>query len=69
MSEATHKQIAYCRRLFRKVKMYYRCLKSDEELRDEVFKRTGFDLDNLSDNEARSIIGKLKPEIAQQRKL
>jgi len=68
VSEATPKQVAYCKSLFRKVKMYYRCLRSDEELREEVLDRTGFDLDNLSADEAQSIIGKLKPEVARQRR-
>lgn len=68
MGQATPKQVAYCRSLFRKVKIYYRCLRSDEELREEVLDRTGFDLDNLSADQAQSIIGKLRPEAARQRR-
>jgi hypothetical protein len=64
---ATSKQIAYCRVLFRKAKMYYRCLRSDEDLRDEVLKRTGFDLYDLTATEAHAIIQKLKPEVERQR--
>ena len=65
---ASDKQVQYCRSLFRKTKMYYRCLKSDTDLRDEVLERTGFDLDDLSASQAQAIISKLKPEVDRQRR-
>lgn len=65
---ATPKQVQYCKDLFRKVKMYYRCLQTDAELREEVLDRTGFDLDNLTYAQAHSIIGKLRNEVKRQRR-
>jgi hypothetical protein len=65
---ASDKQVQYCRSLFRKTKMYYRCLESDADLRDEVLKRTGFDLDDLLADQAQAIIGKLKLEASRQRR-
>jgi hypothetical protein len=64
---ATDKQVALCRTLFRKVKVYYRCCKTDEDLRNEVLKRTGFDLGELEAEEAQEIINKLQPQIDRQR--
>jgi len=65
---ASDKQVQYCRSLFRKTKMYYRCLESDADLRDEVLERTGFDLDDLLASQAQAIISKLKPEASRQRR-
>ena len=64
---ATDKQVAFCRTLFRKVKMYYNCCEDDDHLRDEVLNRTGFDLDNLTQEDAQKIIGKLKPVLKNRR--
>jgi hypothetical protein len=59
MNAASEKQVEYCKDLFRKTKIYYNCCETDKKLRDEVLKRTGYDLDNLSHDEARQIITKL----------
>lgn len=65
---ATPKQVEYCKDLFRKTKMYYRCLQTDTELQEEVLNRTGYDLDNLTNDEAQAIIGKLSREVKRQRR-
>lgn len=55
MKMATQPQVEYCKTLFRKTKIYYNCL-NDQKLTEEVFKRTGFDLDDLLAEEADEII-------------
>ena len=62
---ASDAQGRLCRSLFRRVKVYYRGISDDARLRDEVFKRTGFDLDNLEAEDAASIIGKLEKEVVR----
>jgi len=63
---ASTKQVGFCRTLFRKSKLYYNCL-DDEQLAAEVLKRTGFDLDNLSRDDAVSIIDCLSNVATGQR--
>lgn len=67
MKLATDRQVEYCRTLFRKSKLYYRTLKDDDKLRDEVLKRTGYDLDELESYEAQEIIAMLGGEVEKQR--
>jgi hypothetical protein len=75
---ATDKQVSYCKALFRKTKLYYKTL-SDEPSSDlvhegrspfvhEVLVRTGFNLDVLTADQASAVIGKLKKELAAQRR-
>jgi hypothetical protein len=64
---ATEKQVNYCKSLFKKVKIYYKCCKTDEELIAEVKERTGFDLATLTSKEAQQIIDKLTKELKNQR--
>lgn len=67
MNSATPAQVSYCRDLFRKAKMFYRCL-DDAALAEEVQKRTRFDLNNLSHDDAVAIIENLKREVQRQRR-
>lgn len=59
---ATPAQIDYCKKLFRKVKLYYNCLDDDELVR-RVRERTGFDLTSLPFSDAQRIINKLTTEL------
>lgn len=63
MKMATEKQVEFCRTLFRKTKMYYQCCETDQDLRNEVLERTGYDLNELEASEAEAIIGRLKQEL------
>ena len=67
MKIATKKQVAWCRTLFRKTKLYYRTLKDDAKLRNAVLKRTQYDLDDLEEYEALEIIDRLSKEFDKQR--
>ena len=63
---ASNSQISYCKNLSRKTKIYYNCL-TDENLIVEVKNRTGFDLNNLSKDDACAIINKLNRELKTKR--
>ena len=63
MKMATEKQVEFCRTLFRKTKMYYQCCETDQDLRNEVLERTGYDLNELEASEAEQIICLLQKEL------
>lgn len=67
MSAASAAQVAMCRALFRKSKLHY-SMCGDAKLRDEVLRRTGYDLDDLTHDEVVAISTHLNAVLGKRRR-